>query len=134
MRRVSVSFILFDMILIFLFSLNGNSLASPKLKTSYMPGYSIDDIEFIFKTTKSFDDDDLKNIMTLPKLGKFSMVELEQDRLRIKKFYFDNGFFNAVVDTSTIYDDEEQSVTVSLIIIENDRFAEYPAGSEVKNK
>ena len=76
----------------------------------------------IFKTTKSFDDDDLENIMNLPKLASYSETELEQDRLRIKKFYFDNGFFDAVVDTSTQYDNEDLSVNVSIIIIENNRY------------
>jgi outer membrane protein insertion porin family len=122
MRRVSVSFVLFFLIPVFLFSINGNTFASSPLKSSHLSAYSLDDIEFIFKTTKSFDDEDIENIMNLPKQGKFSLLELEQDRLRIKKFYFDNGFFDAVIDTSTSYNNEDQSVVVSIIIFENDRY------------
>ncbi len=84
--------------------------------------YTVDGIDFIFKTTKSFDKTDLEPIMNLPKTKSFSEVELEQDRLRIKKFYFDNGFFDAVVDTSTAYDEADHSVDITIIIIENNRY------------
>jgi outer membrane protein insertion porin family len=101
---------------------NGTPFALSKHKIPPPSKYTLDKIEFNFKTTKSFDDDDLEDIMNLPKLQSYSERELEQDRLRIKKFYFDNGFFDAVVDTSTSYDNEDLSVIVTIIVIENNRY------------
>lgn len=41
---------------------------------------------------------------------------------RIKKYYFDNGFFNTLVDTSVTYDDANESADITLIIAENKRY------------
>lgn len=96
--------------------------AHPEAPSSNPVKYLLDDIEFEFKTTQSFDDDDLLDIMILPKKKNFLPEDLDEDRERIKKFYFDNGFFDAVVDTSTAFDAEDESVLVNIIIIENDRY------------
>ena len=122
MNRITVSTVLFIYALINLITGIGSLSASETVNSSSTAKYTLDDIEFVFKTTKSFDDEDLENIMNLPKLAGYSETELEQDRLRIKKFYFDNGFFDAVVDTATQYDNEDLSVNVSIIIIENNRY------------
>ena len=122
MNRITVRTVLFIYALINLITGIGSLSASETVNSSSTAKYTLDDIEFVFKTTKSFDDDELENIMNLPKLAGYSETELEQDRLRIKKFYFDNGFFDAVVDTATQYDNEDLSVTVSIIIIENNRY------------
>lgn len=108
------------MILMCLFTLNGKTFATPC--PAPPANYSVDDIDFVFKTSKSFDKADLEIIMNLPKTKSFSEVEFEQDRLRIKKFYFDNGFFDAVIDTASVYDEEDHSVDISIIIIENNRY------------
>jgi len=92
------------------------------LPSNYPVKYSIDDIEFEFKTTQTFDDDMLLDIMSLSKKKNFIPEDLEEDRERIKKFYFDNGFFDAVVDTSTTYDADDESVLVNILIIENERY------------
>ena len=84
--------------------------------------YSIDDIEFEFKTTQTFDDDVLLDIMSLSKKTNFLPEDLDEDKERIKKFYFDNGFFDAVVDTSTAFDAEDESVLVNILIIEKERY------------
>ncbi len=84
--------------------------------------YTINDFEFDFKTTKSFDKDILKETMVLPKTLDFSQDALEGDRQRIKKFYFDNGFFDAIVDTDVTYNDINYEVDVKFIIIENSRY------------
>jgi len=122
MNRITVRTVLFVYVLINLITGIGTVSASETDNSSATSKYTLDDIEFIFKTTKSFDDEDLENIMNLPKLASYSETELEQDRLRIKKFYFDNGFFDVIVDTATQYDNEDLSVIVSIIIIENNRY------------
>lgn len=122
MKRITVPNVIFIYVIIILFALSESAFSSETGNSSSSAKYSLDKIEFIFKTTKSFDDDDLEDIMNLPKLAGYSETELEQDRLRIKKYYFDNGFFDAVIDTATQYDNEDLSVIVSVIIIENNRY------------
>ena len=122
MKKISVYLITFIFTILISLTVNGTSFASTGDKPSAPSRYTLDKIEFKFETTKSFDEDDLENIMNLPRLATYSEQELEQDRLRIKKYYFDNGFFDAVVDTATSYDKEDLSVLVTIIIIENNRY------------
>lgn len=122
MKRISVLFTFCTLILLYFLTVNGKTFASAHTLSIPRANYTVNDIEFVFKTTKSFDNADLEIIMNLPKTKSFSEVELEQDRLRIKKFYFDNGYFDAVVDTTTAYDEEDHSVDVTIIIIENNRY------------
>ncbi len=99
----------------FLFAECGSSFASPV-------SYTISDFEFDFKTTKSFDKDVLKEAMVLPKTLDFNQDELERDRQRLKKFYFDNGFFDALVDTDVAYDNVNYEADIKFTIIENSRY------------
>lgn len=84
--------------------------------------YEIDDIDFEFKDSESFDKTSLLDIMSLPKLNFFSSGNLGEDKERIKKFYFDNGFFDALIDTATQYDTEDKTVNVTIIIYEKQRY------------
>ncbi|RPI15389.1 MAG: hypothetical protein EHM58_14265 [Ignavibacteriae bacterium] len=84
--------------------------------------YSVNDVDFVFKKTETFSGGVLKDIIILPKRNVFRAEDVEQDRQRLKKFYFDNGFFNAVIDTSVKFDNEDESVDVEFIIIENVRY------------
>jgi outer membrane protein insertion porin family/translocation and assembly module TamA len=120
MRRFSVLTTLIAVNIICTILFAGKSFASPELL--HKSKFDIDDIEFVFKTTQTFDEADLLSIMNLPKLSSFSQYELDLDRQRMRKFYFDNGFFDAVVDTLTEYDTEDESVVISIIIIENNRY------------
>jgi outer membrane protein assembly factor BamA len=85
--------------------------------------YEVSDIEFNFVTTKSFSKDALLEVMFLPKTHIFNQDELEKDRQRIKKFYFDNGFFDALIDTSVSYDSADSEVDISMIIYEKARYS-----------
>lgn len=122
MKRFSVSLIFLFVITAVMFCYSGKSLAFPHEYNSTMLKYSIGDIEFEYKTTRTFDEAELESIMNLPKLSSFNQYELDQDRQRIRKFYFDNGFFDIVVDTSTSFDKEDEEVTITIIIIENQRY------------
>jgi outer membrane protein assembly factor BamA len=82
----------------------------------------VNDVEFEFKKTETFGSGILKDAVILPKRTAFRVEDLEQDRLRLEKFYFDNGFFDAVIDTATMIDNEDETVDVRFIIIENSRY------------
>lgn len=77
------------------------------------------DIEFNFKKTESFSDAALLDIMLLPREKYFNRINLEEDLGRLNKFYFDNGFFDVAIDTSTFYDKEDEQVNIKFTIIEN---------------
>ena len=57
--------------------------------------YEIDEINVNFKGLKTFDEDDLKNLLASKEGNPFDMETYLKDVERIKKFYFDNGFFDA---------------------------------------
>jgi outer membrane protein insertion porin family len=80
------------------------------------------EVEFDFKTTSSFSDGQLKETLLLPREKYFDRNTFEEDRQRLKKFYFDNGFFDVLVDTSTIISDEGQSIDMKFKISENERY------------
>ena len=120
MRRFSVLTTLIAVSIICTTLFAGKSIASPELL--HKSKFDVDEIQFVFKTTQTFDEADLLSIMNLPKLSSFIQNELDLDRQRIRKFYFDNGFFDAVVDTLTEYDTEDESILISIIIIENNRY------------
>ena len=96
----------------FLFFLCINSFAQKKLITG--------DIYFKFKTTSNFDNSTLTDILSLPREKYFNRLNLEDDLKRLEKFYFDHGFFDAVVDTSTKVNDDE--INIKFIITENSRY------------
>ncbi len=84
--------------------------------------YTIDEIKFKYIKTETFDKNTLLDIMTMPKKKTFSHQDLEKDVQILKKFYFDNGFFNAIIDTSSVFDDEDMSVIITMIILEKNRY------------
>lgn len=84
--------------------------------------YSIGDISFVFKDNDTFGKNSLLYIMTLPKKTAFSKEDLEFDMLRLKKFYFDNGFFDAVIDTAVVYSAENETADITFFITERTRY------------
>lgn len=80
------------------------------------------DITFKFNKTESFNEAALLDILLLPREKYFNRINLEEDQQRLIKFYFDNGFFDAIIDTSTTYDKNDNNVNVKFIIIENPRY------------
>lgn len=81
-----------------------------------------DDINFVFKNTESFSDAALSDILLLPKEKYFNRINLEEDLQRLNKFYFDNGFFDVLIDTLTKVNSEDESINVTFTIIENARY------------
>lgn len=80
------------------------------------------DINFKFKGNSSFSEAALLDILLLPREKYFNRVNLEEDLQRLNKFYFDNGFFDAVVDTAAKLDKEDDEVDVTFTIHENARY------------
>ena len=80
------------------------------------------DFDFVFVKTESFSESVLKEVLLLPREKYFNSNTFEDDRQRLKKFYFDNGFFDVLVDTSTSLEDEGTIVNMKYKITENDRY------------
>ncbi len=80
------------------------------------------DVDFVFKKTESFNNSALLDILILPKEKYFNRLNLSDDLGRINKFYFDNGFFDALIDTATSFDAEDDVMNVKFTIIENARY------------
>lgn len=80
------------------------------------------DVDFEFKKTETFDKTSLSEILSLPREKYFNRLNLADDLQRLNKFYFDNGFFDALIDTATSYDADDKEMNVKFIIIENTRY------------
>ncbi len=87
--------------------------------------YEIDDINIVFKGIKTFSEDELKNILASSEGDVFDMLTYIQDGERIKKFYFDRGFFDAVVDTHLVYKKEDAEVDEYFYVREKTRYVYY---------
>ncbi|MBN8584891.1 MAG: BamA/TamA family outer membrane protein [Ignavibacteria bacterium] len=106
--------ILFTAIFILLMIAGDLSAQSKKTETG--------DIDFKFKKTESFSEAALLDIMLLPREKYFNRINLEEDIQRLNKFYFDNGFFDAAIDTVTKLDKDDNEMDITFIIIENPRY------------
>lgn len=84
--------------------------------------YEIDEINFKYVSGETFDKKTLLDLMTLPKKKEYNHHDLEKDMQVLKKYYFDNGFFNSIIDTATEYNDEDQTVNITVIILEKNRY------------
>lgn len=92
----------------------GSTLSQQKIETG--------DIKFEFKKTETFDKTALSDILILPREKYFNRLNLADDLQRLNKFYFDNGFFDALIDSSTSYDADDKEMNVKFTIIENSRY------------
>lgn len=82
----------------------------------------LDNVSFVFKNTKTLDEDELESAVALSSSDHFSSKVLNEDLYRLKKFYFDNGFFDARIDTAVSYNLQDNEADVRFIISENKRF------------
>jgi len=81
-----------------------------------------DEINFVFKTTETFSESSLLDILLLPKEKYFNRINLEEDLQRLNKFYFDNGFFDVLIDTATKVNKADNTANITFTIIENARY------------
>jgi outer membrane protein assembly factor BamA len=81
--------------------------------------YEFDELNIEFVNTHKFDESDIKNLVKTGNIKYFDYNEFCSDILRIEKFYFDNGFIDASVDTSIAIDTAKNRVSAKFIISEN---------------
>lgn len=93
----------------------------PQKKTDVIT-YEIDEIKIIFKRTQSFESEEIKNILAEKEGDEFDYPLYLQDVERIRKFYFDVGFFDAKVDTALVFNKEDEEVIEKFFITENKRY------------
>jgi outer membrane protein insertion porin family len=79
--------------------------------------YKTGKVEMEYKSTETFSASELKNIIKTGNSDYFNFEDYLVDKKRIEKFYFDNGFFDAFVDTSIVLSNEK--ISVKFIIEEN---------------
>lgn len=82
----------------------------------------VNDIEFIHKDSASFDESALKDVVGIAQVDVYDAATVGNDIYKLKKFYFDNGFFDTQVDTLIKYNLEDNEVDVQFIIKENKRY------------
>jgi outer membrane protein assembly factor BamA len=80
--------------------------------------YDLDDIEIDFVNSHSFDKSDIRTLTKTGTLKYFDYNEFCSDILRIEKFYFDNGYIDASVDTSITVNEEKKEITAKFVIDE----------------
>ena len=84
--------------------------------------YEIEDVKIEFKGTQSFDDDKILDVIKSSNEEYFDREEFVLDAERIERFYFDNGFWDVIVDTSLVMNHKDIEVTETFIIHENSRY------------
>ncbi len=63
--------------------------------------FTIDEVEIEFKNQNSFSKNEILNIIKTGNSDLFNQEEFVLDMQRIEKFYFDNGYIDAFIDTSS---------------------------------
>ncbi len=84
--------------------------------------FEIDNINIVYVGAQSFETETIKGIMALKEGDVFERDAYLQDIERLKKFYFDNGYFDIVVDTSLQFINDSKEVNEKFIIKEGNRY------------
>jgi outer membrane protein assembly factor BamA len=84
--------------------------------------YKLDDITVEYTGTQNFNESDIKALLKTGKAKYFDYTEFCSDILRIEKFYFDNGFIDASVDTSIIINEADKEISAKFIIDEKNPY------------
>ncbi|MEO8209414.1 MAG: BamA/TamA family outer membrane protein [bacterium] len=82
----------------------------------------IEEIKILHKDTKSFDDDVLISALGLKESDIYKPNILKDNTYKLQKFYFDNGFFDAKIDTNVKYDYVEEEVFIEIVVYENKHY------------
>ena len=84
--------------------------------------FEIDDVKLVFTDKQSFPDETLKGILALKSGDDYDFETFKQDIERLKRFYFDNGYFDMVVDTSVVFNAATGEVNEKFTITEGVRY------------
>jgi outer membrane protein assembly factor BamA len=87
--------------------------------------YEIDDINIKFTGLKTYEESDLKNLLASKSGVNFDLETYMKDVERLKKYYFDNGFFDAEVDTNLVINKKDEEIDLNFIIKQNTRYTYY---------
>jgi outer membrane protein insertion porin family len=109
------------LLLIFLF-ISSSILRAQDDEVSEFKKYKVDNVKIDFKGTKTFSKGEIEDLIRTPKMDVFDRDEYIVDMQRIEKFYFDNGFIDAVVDTSTVVDKEDSEIEANFTIEEREPY------------
>ena len=112
----------YTLILIIFFFLSGISFSQEEVKVKT---FEIDDINVFFKSKSIFEDSEIKLLLASKEGDIFDMDIFMKDVERVKKYYFDNGYFDVYVDTSLTYNIEDEEVNENFIITANSRYRYY---------
>jgi outer membrane protein assembly factor BamA len=82
----------------------------------------VDEVNFKFKGKRSFDDGQLEDAVAISKANVYKKEVVAEDILKLKKFYFDNGFFETEIDTAISLNYEDEEATITFLITENKRY------------
>lgn len=110
----------FYLILFFILNFADCLFSQTKVNIS---SFEIDEIKIIFKSSQSFESESIIKILALKEGDEFDYPVYMQDVERIRKFYFDAGFFDAKVDTALIFNKEDEEVIEKFFITENKRYS-----------
>ena len=86
-------------------------------------GFKISDIEVILPENSFFKEKDILSIIQTGRTSTFSFQEFDLDMRRIDKFFFDNGFFDAEIDTNLLINTEEKKIDIIFKIVENNPYS-----------
>src|SRR6188768_724078 len=78
--------------------------------------YEIDEVKFKHTDKKSFEDGQLEDAVAITKSEIYNQKLIAGDILKLQRFYFDNGFFDASVDTSVTINFEDQEAIVTFTV------------------
>ncbi len=97
--------------------------------------YKLDELIIEFKNKNNFEEKDIINLIKTGKTKYFDYNDFNSDILRIEKFYFDNGFIDASVDTSIIINYDKKEIIAKFIIDEKSPYViehiEYKGISDI---
>jgi len=86
---------------------------------SYSQLLIIEEIKVTHTDKKSFDEDILISALGLNESDVYKPQVLGENIYKLQKFYFDNGFFDAKIDTNVRYDLLEEETFIKIIVTEN---------------
>jgi outer membrane protein assembly factor BamA len=84
--------------------------------------YKLDELKIEFFNSHIFNKDDIENLIKSGRGKYFDYNEFCTDILRIEKFYFDNGYIDAIVDTNISINEESKEIIAKFIIDEKQPF------------
>ncbi|MDD5360666.1 MAG: BamA/TamA family outer membrane protein [Ignavibacteria bacterium] len=113
LKPIFFSFLFLMLTSSFLFSQEEDDIITQKIK--------VNDVDLSFNGTESFDKNEITAIIKTGNSEFFNYEDFLMDIKRIEKFYFDNGYFDAFVDTSLSVD-SKSGVNVKFIISEKKPF------------